>query len=367
MPGHEAYVLAASAAEIAPHWRPLTVVPDLTWSALFALLIPAALLIGLSQLSSRQRASLALPVIILIFASGILGLAQVTGGSDSMLRWYGGNPDRSAIGFLANRNHQALMLACALPVLAALGAAPRGNDNRKASYRWGLLGVAAFIVLMLPATGSRAGLILGGVSALLAALIVAPKLKSDLMKMRKRKRKAFIGGGFAAVFAFAIIFIFLGKNQAFSRIANLDVMSDQRVRAFPIVIKITKDFFPFGAGFGTFDPVFRHYEPFHLLKLTYFNEAHNDIVQLVLEGGVAAPILLLLFVGWWVIATFKAWRSPESPQALVARAGSAIVLLCILASIVDYPLRTPLILSIFTVAAVWMLSPSPGQGGASSH
>jgi O-antigen ligase len=127
------------------------------------------------------------------------------------------------------------------------------------------------------------------------------------------------------------------------------------------VSDMTRTFFPWGSGVGTFDPVFRHFEPFALLKLTYFNQAHNDIVQTVLEGGIFGVALLATFVLWWAVATLRAWRAAPSPQALAARAGSAVVLLCLLASIVDYPLRTALMLSMFSIAAVWLLTPTSSR------
>jgi O-antigen ligase len=217
---------------------------------------------------------------------------------------------------------------------------------------------------MLPSTGSRAGLVLGGLAILLATAIAAPVLKQRLLGMRRRSRQRFIAGVAAAFAAFVAVFVFMGRNVAFSRIASLDPMTDQRVRAFPVVSDMTSTFFPWGTGVGAFEPVFRHFEPFALLKLTFFNQAHNDIVQLVLEGGAPAALLLIVFLLWWGMATFRAWRAAPSPQAMAARAGSAVILLCLAASIVDYPLRTSLMLTIFCVAAVWMLTPVSERSGA---
>lgn len=363
LPGRQAYVAAAAAADVGMYWRPLSVAPDLTWGALFALLVPAALLVGAARLSSRRRAELMLPLAVLIFASGVLGLAQVTGGPGSSLRWYGGNPDPSAVGFLANRNHQALLLACALPILAALASVPVRDPRKTATRRWGALGVAAFVVLMLPTTGSRAGLLLGGVATLLALAIAAPAAMQRLRALRRRRRRQMLIVGAGVVLAFAGVLVFLGRNVAFTRIATLDPLTDLRIRAFPVVADMTRTFLPWGSGIGTFEPAFRTFEPFALLKPTYFNQAHNDIIQLVLEGGIAAGVLLVAFVIWWGVATLRAWRAAPSLQSLAARAGSAVILLCLLASVVDYPLRTSLMLSVFSIAAVWLLTPASGRAG----
>ena len=359
LPQHDVYATVAMIAGSPDRWRPISVAPDLTWDALFSLLVPAALLVCLMRLTSLQRAGLMLPLVILIFVSGVLGLAQVTGGPQSALRWYDGPPEPSATGFLSNRNHQALLLACGLPVLAALASTPMSRSGLRKGLPWAVVGVAAFILLMLPTTGSRAGLVLGAGAILLAIGIALPTARSGLAKLRRRHRRRIVLGAVGATLAFSAVFAFFGRNIAFSRVNSLDLFEDQRVLALPVVIDILKAFFPVGAGIGTFDPVFRYFEPHSLLKMTYFNEAHNDLIQIVLEGGALAMALFVIFAIWWIAATLRAWRAPASAQASAARAGSAIVLLCILASVVDYPLRTPLMLSLFCLASVWMLTPEP--------
>ena len=56
-----------------------------------------------------------------------------------------------------------------------------------------------------------------------------------------------------------------------------------------------RSFLPFGAGFGTFDPVYRRFEPDALLSTIYLNQAHNEPMQLAMEGGIPALALLLVF------------------------------------------------------------------------
>jgi hypothetical protein len=61
-------------------------------------------------------------------------------------------------------------------------------------------------------------------------------------------------------------------------------------------------------------------------------------------------ILLVAGLIWWGWASVQAWRHGDR----FAKLGSAILLLVIAASLVDYPIRTPLVLGIATIAAVWL-------------
>ena len=91
------------------------------------------------------------------------------------------------------------------------------------------------------------------------------------------------------------------------------------------------------------------YEPTALLIPHYVNQAHNDLAQLVIEGGLPATILLLLLMAWILSAV----------RALIIRRGTLIlgifwmtvVIVLAAASLVDYPLRTP----IFQVLGVWLV------------
>jgi O-antigen ligase len=119
------------------------------------------------------------------------------------------------------------------------------------------------------------------------------------------------------------------------------------------MLDAARAFFPFGAGFGTFDPVYRRFEPDALLSTIYLNQAHNEPMQLAIEGGAAALLLLVLFLIWWLRAVFLALRpSGSSSRRALAIAMAATTLILMLSSLVDYPLRTPLLSGLFAVACV---------------
>ena len=110
------------------------------------------------------------------------------------------------------------------------------------------------------------------------------------------------------------------------------------------------------AGFGTFDPVYRRFEPDYLLSTIYLNEAHNEPMQLLIEGGLGALLLLAAFLAWWAFAAVRAVRPRRAaPRRAMGMAMATATLILMLSSLVDYPLRTPLLSSLFAIACVELI------------
>ncbi|RYE96337.1 MAG: hypothetical protein EOO77_41165 [Oxalobacteraceae bacterium] len=122
-----------------------------------------------------------------------------------------------------------------------------------------------------------------------------------------------------------------------------------------------RTYFPFGAGMGSFDPIFRMHEPFALLKPTYFNHAHNDFLEIVLNAGLPGLLLLLIALGWWGWKSMVAWRGDAAH--ILPRLGSVMLLLILIASIIDYPARTPIIMAMAMIAAIWLNSQGASARG----
>jgi len=161
---------------------------------------------------------------------------------------------------------------------------------------------------------------------------------------------------FIALLFISLVLISIAADRAVAiqRSFAIDVEQDMRSRALPTVVEMVRTYFPFGSGLGGFDPMFRIAEPFALLKPTYFNHAHNDLLEIVLDAGVPGLLLLLAGLAWWGWASIKAWRAGGERDQVTARLGGAMLLLVIIASAFDYPARTPIIMAWGTIAAVWL-------------
>jgi O-antigen ligase len=93
------------------------------------------------------------------------------------------------------------------------------------------------------------------------------------------------------------------------------------------------------------------------LGVGLINYAHNDWLQLWLEGGVGAAFLLGLFSLWYIARTFHVWRrGGNGLDALLSRAASLVVGLLLIHSLVDYPLRSTALMCVFALASALMVA-----------
>jgi O-antigen ligase len=352
MPGHAFYAAALHSAGVDDVWRPWSLTPDLTLNALLAILPPLAAVFALGTTDRALRVPLISVLLVGIGVSAIVGLLQIASGSGY---FYAITNEGAAVGFFSNRNHFAVLLAAGFPTLACWTAMPHPDPNFRRLRRWLALCAAAAIFPLLLATGSRAGLTLGIVGALLALGIRAPRPSeerggTDRAISERLLALLPIAVGLAA----AIGAILLSRDVAFRRLLTGE--DDLRGTYLPLYFSMAKAYFPFGAGFGSFDSVFRAFEPTQTLSTFYMNQAHNDLIQIIIEGGVLAALAALAFSLWFAARAWSLWwHKIRSPADLLGRTGSVIVLLLLLSSAVDYPLRTPALAVLMAISCCWML------------
>lgn len=364
LPGHAVYLEAAHAAGIPQPWRPISIAPDLTWAALTGLLAPVATVFAMAVVT-RDRSKILIPALLGVATAAILlGLAQLGGGADSPLRYYDVNSRDAPVGFFANRNHFAFFLAMMVPLLAVWGRPERASSpdrSRKLAEAVRLrpalaLAGIGLLVPMILLSGSRAGLVLAG--ALLVPSVVL--FLNDRRLRLNRRTAAYALAALALLGAAVGATILAARATAVSRLVEEDPYADLRASYFKPAIEAVRAFFPFGSGFGTFDPVFRRFEPYQILARKYANHAHNELLELPLEGGAFAIILMVVLAGWWAFKSWRIWFGPAQARGDdLAKIGSLVAGSLLVTSLGDYPLRTPFMAALFTVAAVWMLGCPP--------
>ncbi len=348
LPGRELMLEAARAQGVAQPWRPISLTPDLTVQALLWFLAPACALVGWAAVPADARRPVLFVLLGVGVASALLGGLQVTQGVGSPLYLYRRTYEGNAVGFLANRNHQAALLAAMFPLLRVVTLLP-ATTHQAALRRLIAAGLCALaLVPLILLTGSRAGMGLAVVGMVMAGLI-APSAGG---RTGRFVSWGLLGGGVAIA---ALVFLF-GRALAIDRLFELNALDDLRLRNTPQVLRMTWDFFPFGSGLGSFDPVFRILEPDVLLRPTTYNHAHNDFFEVAMTGGVAGIALMVAGLAWWLTAGWRLFRGRERAGfgGLLGRAGWSVLLILILASTVDYPLRPPLMGFVFALAAAWV-------------
>jgi O-antigen ligase len=347
LPGRGVLAEASVASNQPQPWRPLAIVPSATVNAASSLIVPFVVLFLLAGLKERERDLLPAVLLVAIGASMLMGLLQFSGVvfHNPLIN----DTPGQVYGTFANRNHFALWLALGI-VLAPAWAFLNGQ---RSPWRSSVaLALVLLFSLTILATGSRAGMLL----AVVAIGLTLPLTWRGLRKVMRRRAPrwaipALIVSIVGVIAVLALIAVEADRAVSIDRAFELDAMQDMRVRGWPVVVAMIKEYFPWGSGFGAFDPVFRISEPLYLLKPGYFNHAHNDFLEIVLEGGLPGLLLLTCGILYWLMASAQAWFTRGNDTA---KLGSALIFLILLGSIPDYPGRTPLIMTALLVAGVWL-------------
>lgn len=350
LPGHAHLLEGAVAAGLPQPWRPVSMTPDFTRSCLLWLLPPLVVIIGFASLGDQNRSALAPILIAGACISALVGVLQLTGGSGSPLYNYRFSHRGFPVGLLANRNHEAVLLALTIPLLSAW-ALHHVLDRRR------VLLAAGMGVLMIPSiliTGSRAGLAIGMLGVIAGTWLAYGQLK----RVSSGRWRLAIGTAIVAIpLVLGSVAFMVSRAVSIDRLVGQDLSETElRVRNMPLLIDLVGEFFPFGSGFGSFDTVFRMFESDASLDPYYFNRAHNDLLEVAITGGLPGLIVLGALFAWWARASWRVLtdrRSGPSPVPF-GKAAAIAMLMLLLASLVDYPIGTPLLAAVFTVLACWL-------------
>lgn len=355
LPEREGYTQVAVWIGQPQPWRPLTLVPVLTWNSLLALLPAGAMVIAFGRLNRRDLRAGIIVLLGLGVASTLLGVVQIGSGGGYLYR----NPSVGLpTGLFSNRNHQAVFLASLLPLLAVWAVYSGKNADQVLRFQMPLTtrriaagaGAMLFLITIL-ISGSRTGLLLAVLNLAGAGWLLLRTSRPSGTGNRRVLPVLTLAG--VSVFL-AIAAVYLGRGGGITRLAALDTGAEMRVRAWPVLQELVAAYLPWGSGFGTFDPVFRIYEPDALLKPSFFNNAHNDLLELAITGGIPALLLLMALIVWIIWRSVGAVRScrqrSTSSSTALPIVGAMMTLTWLLASLSDYPLRTPFASALFAFA-----------------
>jgi hypothetical protein len=296
-PGRAIYLETMRDAGVTPPgWLPLSMVPDATLTSLLAgIPLVAAVLIG-RNCSLGQLRLLAGCVVAVGLGQVVLGLFQISGGSLSSL-YFGAGGGRP-IGTFANSNHLANYLAVALTLYVWLAWPALSSPHHPASARYGLhaLWVAGGLLLLLGIlmTRSRGAAITGLVASTMALawLMITSRRSSP---RRSRGKIALL-----TVAAFAGVAALLGIDAVVSRYGASDLLSSASFRGILTISTLqgAAEFWPWGAGWGTFGAVYPRYQPAAIPGAA--GHAHQDYAEMLFDGGIFAVALVATFA-WLLI------------------------------------------------------------------
>ena len=360
LPGRALFTQAAFLTGSEQPWRPLSISPSGTTNALASLIVPAVVLLLVANLTREQHWRIAMFVLTMVAGGAILGALQFSGANfdNPLINAATG----SVAGNFANRNHFALFLA----IGCVLGPAWAFRDETLPWKAGAVFGLIVIFTLVVLATGSRSGLVVG-LSGILLTFLAFRKRAAKFFNAIPRKIA--LPGAIIVIMVLAgAIWLSIGLDRAASvdRATMLKAEADLRFQIWPTVVDMCRYFFPTGTGFGTFDPVFRMSEPDDILSPRYVNLAHNDWLQISLEGGFFSLILVASTVLWYILRSFQGWSSEHTAadSKFLPRVGSILMALILAASVTDYPARTPIVMALLALAASWLVKTKSESEGA---
>lgn len=362
-PAHAALNADLATAGVDAQLHGWTLVPLETERVLLSLIVPAGLFMATAMLRRKEQRWLLVGAVGFAALSAVFGFWQVLEGPDSDLYFYEVTNRGSAVAFFANRNHLAALLACLLPVGAGLliDRLQHHRGHLRDSWAWAYAGAVALLALGVTATQSRAGFVMLMLSVLACAGV--------MLTARRRGPWASARPWLQSTGLVAVILIVQYTLYGLLTRLDQDPLDDARWIVGERTIAAADRYDGLGSGLGTFTQAYYQLGDVTVDMERYVNHAHNDYLELWLEGGVPAMLLVaaaLLFLGAKLVESvrFAYERNGHSSDGcgrghsdddlrypgLTLGAAFAMALLA-LHSAVDYPLRTLAIASLAAVMA----------------
>jgi len=290
-------------------------------------------------------------IMVFGFCLAIFGLTQ-SFTSPTKVYWIRELNQSTAFGPFINRHHFAgyMELTIALP-LGLLFAGAVDKDKRLLYlFIAGLMGVA------LVMTTSRGGII-SLVAEVLFLVIVTGIWRSQTEKRRVRsgrlKRVAGrVGMAAALLVGLFIGVILLGGEFSINRFidsVNTDDPTTGRAHFWSVTLEIIKAHPFVGTGLGAFGVIYTRYDSRN--GLFRLEQAHNDYLQVLSDGGIIGAVLALSFVGLLFYKAFSRARSRDDFRRGVALASLSGCFAVLVHSFFDFTLHTTSNALLFLVLA----------------
>jgi len=348
LPGHAAYVavlerFAASGAANAS--RTISVVPSATEYGWLALLPPLACLVAVQRLAPAQVVRLLVAMAVFTGGEALLGLLQVGSGGESIFYLRNDQAYGTATGTFVNRDHFAAMLAMMLPVIVGLlvFSIRHGRHEQKrrqplssadtVSQRVLVFASAVLILLCLLFTFSRAGIATALVGLAFSSILLA-RARTGLKHANRIVGALVVAGlALAALIGLAPILEKFEPDQ-------LRLAGGTRFAIYAATLRAAIEFLQFGSGLSTFADVFPRFQA--EVMGGYIDHAHNDYVQLFMEIGLAAPVIVALLFTAYITRMSDLLRRERGRSFTLLQIAVGVGLLpMILHSFFDFGLHMP--------------------------
>jgi O-antigen ligase len=318
-----------------------------------ALLIYFAAVLVFTDTPKRLRL-LVRTITVFGFFLAIFGLTQSFTSPDKVY-WIRDMPQSQAFGPFINRHHFAgyMELALALPLALVF----TGSIEREKKFIY--LFAAGLMAVALIMTNSRGGLI--SLCAELLFLVATMGLrrrhkhkKRESEEHKPRIKSAAMKAGLALALVVALFggVVLLGGEEALTRMVgsvNTDDPTTGRAHFWSVTVDIIKHHPWVGTGLGAFGVVYTGYDSRN--GMYRLEQAHNDYLQVLSDGGILGAVLGLFFVVSLFRMGFARRESRDDFRRGVATGALAGCFAVLVHSFFDFTLHTPANALLFLVLA----------------
>lgn len=348
LPGRELSAEILAVAGLPAGWRPISLDPEATVRSALELLPGLAMFFACFRLRAADRPRLLKLVVAVAILSAILGgLQKASGGADLFTPFASGHRGLGT-GLFVNRNHQATFLLIAM-LLAGGTAGARSSLGAASPAKLVALGLILLFGAGVAATASRTGFILLVPALLISLLLLFPvKIKPARLAI------GFLGtiaAGAAALQSSAV-------RRTLSRFES--GIDDARFEYWTDLAPAISSFWPVGSGVGTFARVFPIFESLGSVGANFVRNAHNDYLEVLLETGLPGALLMLLAGLFLAGCAVQLYRHRAEQDSAAKIAALVAILLLLLHSVVDYPIRMLSLMAILGLLAGFIAS-APGR------
>ncbi|TXC74251.1 O-antigen ligase family protein [Sphingorhabdus soli] len=350
LPGRGSVEESDALLAMTDNWRSISIQPTEALVSIFALLPPFAVLALTLRASERSREATLWSIIGFAVLSSLVGLIQLSQGMSGPAYFYAITNYGTSVGFFANSNHLATLFLIALVLSAEMPFGQRA-DRRGNGLAWQVLRAVVFLffVINLILNKSVAGY------GLSIAAVAYWLLRNDRVRTAIRLSLPRLMALSAIVAGAVLASIWLLSNRL-AGLAFDPLKGEERVDYVRNTWHMIVDSFPVGYGLGSFRWSYAGIEPIDRVTTVFVNHAHNDYLELLSDFGLVGLALLAIFGLWFVrrIRWLATTRVTYPQYCLAAAMG---IVLVAAHSIVDYPIRTAAIATIFAFLAACIARP----------
>ncbi len=290
-------------------------------------------------------------IMIFGFFLALFGLTQ-SFTSPTKVYWLRELNQSTAFGPFINRHHFAgyMELTIALPLGLLFAGAVDKEKRLLILFMAGIMGVA------LVMTASRGGIISLVAEVLFLVIVTAIWRRPSERRRRRSGRLKHVAGrlGMAGVLLFSLFLgvILLGGEFSINRFidsVNTDDPTTGRAHFWAVTLDIIRAHPYVGVGLGAFGVIYTRYDTRN--GLYRLEQAHNDYLQVLSDGGIVGAVLALSFVVLLFYKAISRAKSRDDFRRGVALAGLSGCFAVLVHSFFDFTLHTTSNALLFLVLA----------------